>query len=319
MELNLDFQGKLIHLGKLLSLKQPCNFSLIKRNFDLLTQVDEMGSNAPAKRNVTDADIDKLRGLLSGTSAHVRAPSDVDYDKSVDRWSKAAEKPAGVAIVPTSAQEVSTAIKYASEQGIDVAVKGGGHSTAGASSTNGGLLIDLGRMRKVEVDTEKQQLHVQGGCLWLDVDEAAWKYGLATVGGTVADTGVGGLSLGGGYGHLSGGRGLVIDNTVSFTIVLANGEIKTTSKQDDPDLFWALNGVSSFHNPHLRHYDDYDRMSETYMDHMLILRQAGQNFGVVTEFVLQAYPQKEMYLGTLLFVRIPLAALNQTNIYDSTC
>lgn len=230
-----------------------------------------MGLIATARRPVKDSDIEKLRSLLSGTGAHVRAPSDADYDKSIDRWSKAAEKPAGVAIAPTSAKEVSIAVKYATEQGIDVAVKGGGHSTAGVSSTDGGLLIDLGRMRKVDVETDKQLLHVQGGCLWLDVDEAAWKYGLATVGGTVADTGVGGLSLGGGYGHLSGGRGLVIDNTVAFTVVLANGEIKTTSKKEDPDLFWALNG-------------------------------AGQNFGVVTEFVLQAYPQKEMYLGTLLFV-----------------
>ena len=138
------------------------------------------------------------------------------------------------------------------------------------SSTNGGLLLDLGRMRKVDVNVDKQQLHVQGGALWSDVDDAAWAHGLATVGGTVADTGVGGLTLGGGYGVLSGSRGLVIDNTVSFTVVLANGDIKTASKQENADLFWALNG-------------------------------AGQNFGVTTEFVLQAYPQKELYLGTMLF------------------
>ena len=141
-----------------------------------------MGSIAPSRRAVTDTDIEKLRGLLSGTDAHVRGPSDVGYDESMYRWSKAAEKPAGVAIVPTSAQEIAVAVKYANEQGLDLAVKGGGHSTAGASSTSGGLLIDLGRMRKVDVDTEKQQLHVQGGALWMDVDEAAWKHGLSTVG-----------------------------------------------------------------------------------------------------------------------------------------
>lgn len=226
---------------------------------------------ASAKRKVNDGDIGQLRQLLHGTNAEVRAPSDEGYDKSIDRWSKAAEKRAGVAVAATSAKEVSITIKYASEKGLDVAVKGGGHSTAGASSTDGGLLIDLGRMRNVDVDTEKQLLYVQGGCLWSDVDEAAWKHGLATVGGTVADTGVGGLTLGGGYGHLSGGYGLVIDNTVSITVVLANGEIKTASKEQDPDLFWALNG-------------------------------AGQNFGITTEFVLKAWPQKEMYLGTMLFV-----------------
>ena len=223
------------------------------------------------RRLVTADDIDNLRQLLSGTEAEVRGPSDQEYDKSIERWSKAAEKPAGVAIAPTSAHEVAIAVKYAAENGLDLAVKGGGHSTAGASSTNGGILIDLqSHMRKVTVDTEKHLIHVQGGALWGDVDDAAWNHGLATVGGTVADTGVGGLTLGGGYGVLSGAYGLVIDNTVSFETVLANGEIKRSSKEENPDLFWACNG-------------------------------AGQNFGVTTEFVLQAFPQEKIYMGTMLF------------------
>jgi FAD/FMN-containing dehydrogenase len=153
-----------------------------------------MGSLGQSRRLVTSDDIDRLRQLLSGTEAEVRAPSDEGYDKSIDRWSKAAEKPAGVAIAPTSAEAVAIAVKYAADNGIDLAVKGGGHSTAGVSSTNGGMLMDLqSHMRKVTVDTEKQLLHVQGGALWSDVDDAAWAHGLATVGGTVADTGVGGL------------------------------------------------------------------------------------------------------------------------------
>ncbi len=230
-----------------------------------------MGSMADSKRLVTTDDIDKLKQLLSGTNAEVRGPSDSGYDKSIERWSKAAEKPAGVAVAPTCAQDVSIAIKYAAENGLDLAVKGGGHSTAGVSSTNGGILIDLqSKMRKVDVDPEKRLLYIQGGALWSDVDEAAWNHGLATVGGTVADTGVGGLTLGGGYGVLSGAYGLVIDNTVSFETVLANGEIKRSSKEENSDLFWALNG-------------------------------AGQNFGVTTEFVLQAYPQEKIYMGTMLF------------------
>ena len=230
-----------------------------------------MGSMGDSRRSVTEDDIHKLKQLLSGTEAEVRGPSDTGYDKSIERWSKAAEKPAGVAIAPTSAHEVAIAVKYAAENGLDLAVKGGGHSTAGVSSTNGGILIDLqSRMRKVTVDVENKLLYVQGGALWMDVDDAAWNHGLATVGGTVADTGVGGLTLGGGYGVLSGAYGLVIDNTVSFETVLANGEIKRSSKQENPDLFWALNG-------------------------------AGQNFGVTTEFVLQAYAQDKLYMGTMLF------------------
>lgn len=84
-----------------------------------------------------------------------------------------------MAIAATTAEEISVAIKYANEQGIDVAVVGGGHSTAGVSSTNGGLLIDMGRMRNVDVNEEKKLLRVQGGALWMDVDAAAWKHGLA--------------------------------------------------------------------------------------------------------------------------------------------
>ena len=102
-----------------------------------------MGSLGHNRRSVTKDDIEKLRQLLAGTDAEVRAPSDSGYDKSIDRWSKAAEKPAGVAIVPTSAKDVSIAIRYATDNGLDVAVRGGGHSTAGVSSTDGGLLIDL--------------------------------------------------------------------------------------------------------------------------------------------------------------------------------
>ncbi|KAK4541909.1 hypothetical protein LTR36_007273 [Oleoguttula mirabilis] len=223
------------------------------------------------KRKVGEADVQKLRQLLEGTDASVLTPSDAGYSASIERWSRAAEKPSGVSIVPTSAEQVAVAIKYASEQNLDVAVKGGGHSTAGASSTNGGLLIDLGRMRKVNVDTDKQLFHVQGGCLWGDVDEAGWKHGLATVGGTVADTGVGGLTLGGGYGMLSGQRGLVIDNVVGATVVIANGDIEKASKKENADLFWALLG-------------------------------AGQNYGVTTEFVLQAYPQSDVYMGSMVFL-----------------
>lgn len=145
--------------------------------------------------------------------------------------------------------------------------------------------MNLRRMRSVEVDADKKVLHVDGGCLWSDVDNAAWKHGLATVGGTVADTGVGGLTLGGGYGHLSGSRGLVIDNMLGATVVLANGEIKEASREQNADLFWALLG-------------------------------AGQNFGITTKFILQAYPQGDAYTGMLVFAPTPenvqkiVAALN---------
>jgi hypothetical protein len=236
-----------------------------------------MGSLAtPAsKRTVTEDDISALKSLLSSTTATVLTPHDAEYAASIKRWSSAAEKPAGVVVVPQTTEEVAVAVKYASENNIDLAVKGGGHSTAGCSSTTGGLLIDLNaKMRKVDVDLEKRVFIVQGGCTWGDVDEAGTKHKLATVGGTVMDTGVGGLALGGGYGWLSGQRGLVIDNWVESTIVLASGEIKKASETQDPDLFWGLQG-------------------------------AGQNFGVVTEFVFKAYDQGDVFAGMLMYEPTP--------------
>lgn len=228
-------------------------------------------NNSPPKRSITDEDIQSLRALLSTTHAQVLTPSDSLYATSIARWSRAAEKPAGVSIVPTTAHEVGLALKYANEHDIDVAVKGGGHSTAGASSTNGGLLIDLrAGMNAVRVDAEKQLLYVQGGAVWGDVDAAAWEHGLATVGGTVADTGVGGLTLGGGYGVLSGERGLVIDNVVGATVVLADGRVIFASEEEEKELFWGLRG-------------------------------AGQNFGVTVEFVLKAWPQGECFMGMMVF------------------
>jgi hypothetical protein len=125
-------------------------------------------------------------------------------------------------------------------------------------------------MHGVRIDADSKLIYAQGGAVWGDVDSEAWKYGLATVGGTVADTGVGGLTLGGGYGVLSGERGLVIDNMVGATVALASGEVKYASESENAELFWALRG-------------------------------AGQNFGVVTEFVLRAYEQGECFMGMIVF------------------
>ncbi|KIX03205.1 uncharacterized protein Z518_06757 [Rhinocladiella mackenziei CBS 650.93] len=235
-----------------------------------------MGSISPSpKRSIAAEDISALKSLLSSTNPTILTPQDESYPASIKRWSRAAEKPAGLVVIPTTAEEVAIAVKYASEHGIDLAVKGGGHSTAGVSSTSGGLMIDLNaKMRKVDVDVEKKLFIVQGGCNWGDVDQAGAKHGLATVGGTVTDTGVGGLTLGGGYGWLSGQRGLTIDNLVECTIVLASGEITKASEEQSPDLFWALQG-------------------------------AGQNFGVVTEFVFKAYDQGDVWAGMLIFPPVP--------------
>lgn len=228
------------------------------------------------RRQVTQDDISTLRSLLSATDAQLVGPEDSEpYKSSIRRWSRAAEQPAGVCLVPRPAEAISITLKYASEHNLDVAVKGGGHSTAGASSTNGGLLIDLNtHLRSTEVDVEKKVIRVGGGALWGDVDAALAPHGLATVGGTVADTGVGGLTLGGGFGWLSAKHGLVVDNLVSCTVVLADGRIVTASKDQEQDLFWALRG-------------------------------AGQNFGVAIEFVYRVYEQGGLWAGFNIFPPTP--------------
>lgn len=232
-----------------------------------------MGSVGPSvRRKVVERDISNLEQLLGNSNAAVVRPSDAkEYDDSITVWSAAVKKQAGVVVQPTTAEEVATVVQYALYHSVDLSVKCGGHSTAGASSSDGGILIDLhAKMRNVEVDVQNGVFRIQGGANWGDVDSAGWRHKLATVGGTVAHTGVGGLVLGGGHGWLSGERGLAIDNVVEFTLVLASGEIVKVSEKERKDLFWALRG-------------------------------AGQNFGVVTEFVMKAAEVGPVWAGQLFY------------------
>lgn len=170
-----------------------------------------------------------------------------------------------------STDDIATTILFSRKHSIELAVCGGKHSSSGASSTDGGIVIDMCKMREVHVHPENNTLSVQGGCIWQDVDEAAAEYQLATVGGTVNHTGVGGLTLGGGYGWLSGRYGLTIDNLVSVTMVIWDGSVKIASETENPDLFWAVRG-------------------------------AGHCFGVAAEFTLQAYEQaNDIWAGQMIF------------------
>ncbi|EXJ53324.1 uncharacterized protein A1O5_13446 [Cladophialophora psammophila CBS 110553] len=211
--------------------------------------------------------VEELRASLKASK--VLTADSEGYDESLHRWSEAAEKRAAVVVQATCAEDVSKALLYAQAQGLEVAVVGGGHSTSGSSSTEGGLVVDLTKMRQVTVDPERQTIKAQGGTVWEDVDHAAAKYGLATVGGTVNHTGVGGLTLGGGYGWLTGKYGLTIDNLLEAKVVLADGRILQASEKENSDLFWALRG-------------------------------AGQSFGVATSFTFRGYKQENAVWGGLL-------------------
>ncbi|KAH8666901.1 hypothetical protein BX600DRAFT_549886 [Xylariales sp. PMI_506] len=213
----------------------------------------------------------------------VLIPGDPGYQESLQRWSATCVKPAAVVVRPANASETSAAVKFATQWQIPFVVRGGGHNPMGGSASDGGMVIDLGRLRSVSVDAESQTVTFGGGCTWKDVDERLWEgdgegpsqQRWATVGGTVSHTGVGGLILGGGYGMLTGRHGLSIDVLVACEVVLASGEVVTASEHENPDLFWALRG-------------------------------AGQSFGVVTSFTSRIFPQGEVWGGVVVW---PLTAL----------
>ena len=164
-----------------------------------------------------------------------------------------------VTVRATGTADVVAAVNHAREHDLELAVRGGGHSIAGLSAIEGGMLLDLAPMRGVQVDPERRLAVVQGGALWADVDRETQAFGLVAPGGLVSDTGVGGLTLGGGYGWVRRKYGLSVDALVEAQVVGADGEVRTASAESHPDLFWAIRG-------------------------------GGGNFGVVTSFTFALQP-----------------------------
>ncbi len=166
--------------------------------------------------------------------------------------------------------DIAAAVRHAVRHRVRVAVRGAGHNGAGLGSVDDGLVIDLGEMRDVEVDTDAGIVHVQGGATMRDVDAATAEHGLAVPMGFVSSTGVGGLTLAGGTGYLTRAYGLTIDNLVEAQVVLADGAVVTASETSHPDLFWALRG-------------------------------GGGNFGVVTRFTFRAHPVDQVFGGPVFW------------------
>lgn len=194
-----------------------------------------------------------------------------EYDSVRKVWNGMHDKRPALIARCTSPQDVSQAVTFARERELLVAVRGGGHSWPGKSVCEGGLMIDLSMMNSVAVDPEKQRAYAKGGALLNALDTASREHGLITTAGVVSHTGVGGYTLGGGFGRLNRKYGLTIDNLKSAEIITTDGQIRRVSDEQDADLFWAIRG-------------------------------GGGNFGVVTEFEYQLYPQElKVYSGALVW------------------
>jgi FAD/FMN-containing dehydrogenase len=225
------------------------------------------------RTTIDDAALGQLRGAIRGD---VLAPGDAGYSERPIYNAMHARRP-GLIVRCTGTADVVDAVNFAREHRILTAVRGGGHSVAGHSSCEGGLVIDLTRMRGVDVDPHARVARVQGGALWRDVDRETQAFGLVVPGGVVSETGVGGLTLGGGEGWVRRKYGLTIDSLVSARVVCADGTVRTASADSEPDLFWAIRG-------------------------------GGGNFGVVTSFEFRAHPLGPIVAFAGVFYRVADAA-----------
>jgi FAD/FMN-containing dehydrogenase len=209
---------------------------------------------------------EELRGRIRG---EVVGRADPGYEQARAVWNGQVTRRPAVIARCTGTADVIQAVRFARERDLPASVRGGGHSVAGHALCDGGLVIDLSPMTAVRVDPVNRTAHAQGGCLNLHLDRATQAVGLAVTGGIVSHTGIGGLTLGGGIGHLMRACGLAIDNLRSCQVVTADGELSVASDRIDADLFWALRG-------------------------------GGGNFGVVTTFEYQLHPVGPQVLAGLL-------------------
>ncbi|WP_119065214.1 FAD-binding oxidoreductase [Aggregatilinea lenta] len=191
--------------------------------------------------NLDRKDLDELSARFAG---RLIRPGDGDYDDARAVWNGMIDRHPALIARCSAVADVAAATKFARTHGLPVSVRGGGHHVAGSAVADSGLVVDLTDMTRVDVDPAARTIRAEGGARWGELDHAAQRYGLATPGGVVSDTGIAGLTLGGGFGWLRRTYGLSCDNLVSVEMVTAAGSVVTASETENPDLFWAVRGGS---------------------------------------------------------------------------
>jgi FAD/FMN-containing dehydrogenase len=218
-------------------------------------------------KTVTDAAAPAIGSTLAGT---VIRRGDPTYDDARRVWNGMVDRSPAMIVRCSSTADVVAAVNHARDNGLVLAVRGGGHNAGGLALCDDGLVIDLSGMRAVTVDPDRRTARAQGGALWRDFDAATHPHGLATTGGLISTTGVGGLTLGGGLGWLMRQHGLACDNVTAVEIVTADGSVRRASATENTDLFWGIRG-------------------------------GGGNFGVVTSFEFRLHPVRSLYGGMLVY------------------
>src|SRR5262245_54610614 len=184
----------------------------------------------------------QLADLRDRHRGPVIVPGDDGYEAARATFNGMLDRRPEIVTRPLDVNDVAAAVTFAAESDLPIAIRGGGHGVAGHCVGDGSLVVDLRLMRDVRVDPDARTATCGGGALWEDFDPPCQRHGLAKPGGTFGDTGVAGLTLGGGLGHLIGLYGLTLDNLLAATVVTADGSVVRTSDEENDDLFWALRG-----------------------------------------------------------------------------
>jgi len=242
----------------------------IQQKQTIAPKVEESSAKRHERAILLGVSPQRIQEFASSLRGRLIRPGDADYETARKVYNGMIDRHPALIAHCANVADVIRSVNFGRDNDVAVAIRGGGHNVGGLGTCDDGLVIDLSSLRGIRVDPAARAVRVEGGCTWAEVDHATHVFGLAVPAGTVASTGVAGLTLGGGIGHLTRKYGLTIDNLLEADLVLADGRFVTASAKENPDLFWAIRG-------------------------------GGGNFGVVTSFLFKAHPVSIDYAGPTLW------------------